>query len=379
VVVAVAPIAGCRAAQRAHRRAGTTNLIETKFSPGATTASKLASLLDRTAQDPRIRAAAASTIVAGSALAAAKVARDRVEKRRQGNPDAYRFEAGETAGAAIGRIARGQLQLTLGLLGDAHREDDGGKAVHDARKALKRLRALLRVSRPLLDDQLYHRENVTLRDAGRALSGTRDAQVLLDALGGLTARYAEGLHEGIWSRLRTSLQAAVEQSRTVDLEEATSLVDVLSDVRDRTETWPLSGDGGPELLAGGFARVYRRGRRALSAARSDPGAETLHELRKRAKDLWHAAELLDRISAKQMRELRRGAHHVSDLLGEDHDLTILREHAQHHAELVTTVELELLLALIGCRQEALRREALAYARELYRPKPKQLLRGLALA
>lgn len=311
--------------------------------------SKLAPLLEGTIQDPRV------------------------------STEAYRFEYGEAPGDGIGRIARGQLELTIGLLRDAPHENDSGKAVHDARKTLKRLRALLRVSRGMIDDQLYHRENVILRDVGRALSKSRDAQVLLDTLDGLTERYADVLREGAWARLRESLGSAVEDSRTIGAPETDPLVDLLSDARARTETWIPSDNSGPESLASGFARVYRRGRRRLAAARSQANNESLHELRKRAKDLWHAAQLLEAVSAKQMRELGRGAHRLSDLLGEDHDLTILREYAQRQAERLTATELELLMALIGCRQEALRREGLDRATELYRLKPKQLLRRLALA
>jgi CHAD domain-containing protein len=322
-------------------------------------------LLEGTAQDPKVRTAVASGIV--------------VEKRRQSSDERYRFEAGEAPGDGLGRIARGQLDLTISLLEGPPREDDSGAAVHDARKALKRLRALLRVSREVIDDRRYHRENVTLRDAGRALSGKRDAQVLLDTLDALAARYAEGLRERTWSRLRESLEAAVEQSMTVDSQETISLVGVLSEARDRTEAWPATTSGGTKSLAGGFARVYRRGRRALASAKSDPGTETLHELRKRAKDLWHAAQLLEPLSDYQMREFKRGAHRLSDLLGEDHDLTILREHAERSPELLTAVERELLMALTSVRQKTLRREALACAAELYRRKPKRVLGHLALA
>jgi CHAD domain-containing protein len=337
-------------------------------------------LLEKSAQDPRIRTAAASALVAGGALAAAKVVREHGEERRRGNQETYRFEAGESPHDGVGRIARGQLELAIDRLdGASGEEDDGGEAVHEARKALKRLRTLLRLSRDQIGKQRYRHENVVFRDTGRALSGTRDSRVLLDTLDSLTERYAGGLREGLWSRLRNSLSEAAEQSSTVEPNHARDLIGVLSDARTRVETWPLPDDGGQAAFAGGFARVYSRGRRAYRAARSDQTSDALHELRKRAKDLWHATQLLEPVCPEQMKELKRDAHHVSDLLGEDHDLAILREHATRHSELLTAVELELLTAVITQRQHSLRREGLTCAGELYRQKPRRVLHEVALA
>ena len=174
----------------------------------------------------------------------------------------------------------------------------------------------------------YREENRTLRDAGRALSGTRDAQVLLDTLDALAARYQEALQAETWSGLRASLADAARQSGDVDAEQAASLVEVLSEARARVGDWRLASNGGPESLAKGFARMYRRGRRAYHRASKDPNPESLHELRKRAKDLWHGAQLLRPVAPDQMKQLKRSAHRLSDLLGEDHDFAILREHAR---------------------------------------------------
>ena len=339
--------------------------------------SKLGPVLERTTQDPKVRAAAASAIVAGGALTVAKVVRDHTEDRPR--ESGYRFDSGETPSDGISRIACTELDLTIDLLAGVS-TDETGESVHQARKALKRLRALLRVSRAAIGEHRYRDENRILRNVGRALSGTRDAQVLLDTLDALGARYDEAVRKGTWSRLRASLAAATAHSDGAgDAVEAGSLLGILSDARGRVANGRLSQVGDAVSLADGFAAVYGRGRRAYRAARSTPSTETLHELRKRAKDLWHGAQLLEPIGAPQLKELKHSGHRLSDLLGEDHDLTILREHAEAHHELVSEIELELLAALTRSRQEALRREALSCAAALYREKPKKLLRRLALA
>jgi CHAD domain-containing protein len=332
---------------------------------------------EKTPRDPKARAAA-SAVVAGGAIAAAKLASDRASARRRQERPAFQLEPDETPREGVGRVAGGQLDLTISLL-EQSGQGDGGEAVHEARKALKRLRALLRVARGVIGQPRYRHENVVLRDLGRTLSSTRDAQVLLDTLEALAARYAEVLREGTWGRLRESLRAGLADPHTAQPFPSATMVGVLSGTRERIASWPLPDSGGAEILAGGLADIYRRGRRAFSAAARDPTPERLHELRKRAKDLWHATQLLAPLGPKPMKELQQDGHRLSDLLGEDHDLAILAAEVARRRELLSQAEHELLAAVIAERQRALRGEALALAARLYRLKPKQLLARLDLA
>ena len=59
---------------------------------------------------------------------------------------------------------------------------DHAVAVHETRKALKRLRALLRLIRPAIGDDAFRHENAQLRDIGLSLSGARDRHVLLETV-----------------------------------------------------------------------------------------------------------------------------------------------------------------------------------------------------
>src|SRR5205823_11132224 len=87
-------------------------------------------------------------------------------------------------------------------------------------------------------------------------------------------------------------------------------------------TWQLEQQD-LDALAPGFKRIYRRGRRAYHTARNEPSTENLHELRKRAKYLWYAAQIVRAAAPKKMKRVARRAHELSDLIGEDHDLALL--------------------------------------------------------
>ena len=338
--------------------------------------SKLAAALDQTARRPAVRALMAS-VAAGGAIAAGNAVRKGLATLGRRRHRRYRFEPGEAPMHGLVRIARGQLDLTIGLLQGDDR-DGAGEPIHEARKALKRVRALLRVGRGLLGGERYRHENTILRDAGRALSGARDAQVLLATLDDLAERFAAEAPNAAWGRFREALAAELRAVSDTG-GGSDGVVNMLSGARHRATTWPLAQKGGSESLTDGLQWIYARGRRAARVAKDDPSIENLHELRKRAKDLWYATQLLRASSPQRMKKLGRRAHRLSDLLGDDHDLSVLLDRAHARPGLFSPGELELLEGLIERRRKALQRGALARAGRLYTREPRKFVWRLAPA
>ena len=282
--------------------------------------------------------------------------------------------------AGVRRIARGQLERSAERLEGARRTDIGD-AVHDTRKSFKRLRAVVRVARDPLGDDVYRFENRRFRDAGRELSGARDAQVLGETLDELADRYEDELPEDAFAGLRRQLEeeARAAHEQVAEDDSATDrLTTTLEAAHGRVATWPLPEDGDWGMLEPGFTRIYRRGRRAMRAAVDEPTTENLHELRKRAKDLWHAAQILRPAAPKRLKRLGREAHALADLLGDDHDLAVLRAAAREWVASLQPGELAVLEALVGRRRRRLQRRALRCARHVYARKPGAWCKRLAL-
>ena len=76
----------------------------------------------------------------------------------------YGLTFDETPAEAVERVRREQLEAAAESLDDG---DDPVEAIHDARKRIKKTRALLRLARPGLKRKAYRRRNRALRDAGR--------------------------------------------------------------------------------------------------------------------------------------------------------------------------------------------------------------------
>jgi CHAD domain-containing protein len=316
--------------------------------------------------------AAAGAAVA--AVAAARVARGRAKRAKQ-ERRAFRLDGQEDAAEGIRRIARGQIDSAIDRL-NAARGDDVGAAVHDVRKRFKRMRALVRLARDELGKDVYQQENAAFREAGRAFAGARDAKVLVDTLDGLKKRHSDELPAGAFAGLRDALAADASDAgnRTEQVPEA---IAGLESARARIAAWPLPEKEGYGALAPGFERIYRRGRKALREARRHPGDETLHDLRKRTKDLWHGAQIVGPVDPKRLSRLAKDAHKLSDVIGEHHDLGVLREAASKRRELLAPGEFRLLRGLVERRQKRLARRALKRARRLYAVKPRKLVRRFA--
>jgi len=292
----------------------------------------------------------------------------------------YRLRADETVPDGVRRAARGQLADSSDVLAGASGKAELGEAVHSTRKAIKRVRTLLRLSRDTLGEDAYGRENTHMRMIAGRLAGARDAHVLIQTLASLEKRFEDELAPGVTEGLRARLQDDHQRAMAGladDGELAVTTRDALEEVRARTARWShAKNDFG--AVKPGLRRVYRRGRKLMRAARDEPDAEHLHEARKRVKDLWHATELLRAAHPKRMKRLARDAHGLADLLGDHHDLSVLRDYVEVNPQLLSDMAArEALLAVLDRRRDTLQRRALKLGRKVYKRSPKRFVKDIA--
>jgi CHAD domain-containing protein len=315
---------------------------------------------------------AAAVVAAGAAVLGGKLVWDKLSAGQEDDRE-YRLHEDETVPDGIRRIARGQLDDASDQLGKASGRQIG-YAVHETRKSLKRLRALVRVVRAALGDDTYRRENAEFREAGRLLSRSRDSKVLIETLFGLTERSSEELPVEATAELRARLEDEHEQAFDALKEDRTVVDSVLAKLkcaRGRTAGWTFESDGF-ESLAPGLERVYRRARNRMQTAAAEPTTENLHEWRKRVKDFWHASQIVRPASPKRLKRLGKRAHQLSDLLGDDHDLALLRDYVEAHPLCFEDEETCLALqALIDRRRHALQQQSFKLGMNVFKQRPKR--------
>lgn len=238
----------------------------------------------------------------------------------------YAFEVDEKVSEAVDRIIGEQVERSVSTLEEIE-DHDFETAVHECRKRAKKLRGLIRLVRPALGGA-YTPANEMFRDAGRELSGARDAHAALATFDDLVAASPEQLPDGGLGTVRSSLAALAEQaSQTEDrLGSAERAAGLFRAGGDQVIHARLSAKGWA-AIGPGLNRTYRAGRRALASVTGggvpDPGA--VHEWRKRTKDAWYHVRLLRAAAPSILDPLDDRFHDLSDALGDAHDLVVICE------------------------------------------------------
>jgi CHAD domain-containing protein len=329
-------------------------------------------------------------------VALAKAGRERRTARQRRHDRRLGIIPGEHLAQALPRMALGQVDLMLELLArDEHTLS--AETVHETRKALKRLRALLRVLEHQLGSTETARESDILRGAAQRLSRARDAEVMLATLDALIARHPRKLgHRRGVRQLRKRLlaeQQRIERATLSDPATRTAVLAELHCLRARVSAWQLADRPGITLIEHDLTRLYAKGRKRQLRVLRGKGDQVLamHAWRKRVKDLRYVAEMLQRRDTpkrsradKRMRKLASRADTLGELLGEDHDLAILAQNlragknADPSAAGARTWRTKpktrtALLKAIAKRRRQLRKRALRDGARLYRRSPRKLI------
>jgi len=286
----------------------------------------------------------------------------------------FRLEREESVGAGLTRIAAGRADSALEKLAGAG-DEDLAEAIHGARKDLKKLRAVLRLSREALGEDLFHAENRRFRDAARLLSASRDAEVRLGTLAALRRRRRGDLPRAaaaVWEEALEGERDKLAGGRSeVPLAEAIAAIEA---GRERIASWPMQGSGWP-LLGAGLQRAYRSGRRAWRRAAADPSPESSHEWRKRSKDLWYQLRIVSPAWPPVLEATAEEAHALTERLGDRNDLALLGADLERCGWMGADDRRDLREAIERAQAEELG-AALATGARLYAEKPRAFGRRL---
>jgi CHAD domain-containing protein len=243
-----------------------------------------------------------------------------------------------------------------------------GTDIHSARKSIKKARATLRLLRDGMSEAAYRRENVALRDAARPLSAVRDARVLVETLDRLEKLYGRAAAESIPKPFRQSLkrdQNKVRRPGSLPRQRKT-----LAAIRNRIKRARIAEERW-DTLGPSLQRVYANGRNAMKQALRTPTPVCFHEWRKQEKHLWHQLQVLEPLWPGQIQELAKELHRLSDWLGDDHDLAVLREQVVSRPKCFDEPGGPgALLALIDRCQQRLRAKATKAGARIYAEKPR---------
>jgi CHAD domain-containing protein len=239
-----------------------------------------------------------------------------------------------------------------------------GEAVHKMRVAVRRLRSVLRTTRPMLDKRWVASLRSELDWLASGLGAVRDLDVLLLNLRA-DAEDLTGTHQARTSELLRPLDAERATAREALLEylRQARYYRLLDEVEAAAAAPPTRRDAVDvgRLARKDFRRLRKRGRRLQSQSDAD-----LHKTRIRGKRARYAAELAERSRGKKARRFIDAAKDLQDVLGDHQDAVVAAERLHELARRTKSNETAVLAGRLIERQEQHKRKARRELRAIWR-------------
>lgn len=286
----------------------------------------------------------------------------------------FRIKTGQDMSAEIRRIVLEQLDIAASEL-KAIGDPETDQAIHDARRRVKKIRAVIRLVRPVLDKP-YRSVDADLSDVSQLLAPVADGQGIINTLNALAQRYHNVLPKRTASSIRSEL---VEREKRVDSQAKAEHVlqraaSALRSERSRVKRWQLSAKGF-NALEPGLKESFRRSRQAMKTARLHPTPEKYRTWRRQVKDLWFHIRLIESRCGNQLMGYQRRLEALDGVLGEYHNLVLLRDVLVTDSGL-SRREAAQCLKVVAKYERVLRRDAQVLGGRLYSERPRSVVKRI---
>ena len=281
------------------------------------------------------------------------------------------IRADEPLGAGLLRVAEGLIESVTSSEGQP--QSAAGEYLHDVRTTIKRLRALLRLIRPVVGEPFFNRENERLRRAGRRLAVARDAEVARETLKSLP----------VSGEPEQKAVAAALAGLNRKAQRGTDIAKALQEVRGDLEQAKRSlhrlqlADSYWEAVGTGLKDVYRQNRKRMNAALQNGGDEAFHRWRIRVKNLFYELQLLEPVWPKRLDKMTSRLSKLQDKIGLDHDIAVLKGVLRKTPEAFGGTEaVEALIRRLDAESRKLRHRVEPLGEKIFAKKPRPFVREL---
>jgi CHAD domain-containing protein len=269
-------------------------------------------------------------------------------------------------------VLRGQIDEAIRHL--TSEPTDFDEAIHEMRLSCKRIRAVLRLIRHTLDEDIYCQENQRFRMLSKPYNNIRDAGVLLNTVQVLKNHYAQNIIPGIFYEIEQIFQNRYHHIASQD-HGVTTTITQLKEGGRRLQATTINGKGW-DIIGPGLKVTYQRGQREFQKSLAFPSARRLHEWRKQTKYLVYQLQLLRKIFPKSVKLRLKEFAHLGQMLGDHHDLAVLRSTILLSSFRVNQKAKQVLLTVIEIHTSQLRDEIFKLGQSLYQDTPKNFIQEI---
>jgi CHAD domain-containing protein len=290
---------------------------------------------------------------------------------------AYRLRRDESISTGLRRLAKKEIKNASTELRRADPPSDD--AIHEARKGVKKVRALFRLVKADRGEGLGNGRK-RLRAVNHALSQLRDADAMLEVLDRMRNKGGRLFDERAFARVHRRLSAhkreVLHAARHGNV--WPDVVKQLHKIRRGAKQWRPTHRGF-RALGEGIRLSHLRGRKAMIRARRTGRAKDFHEWRKEMKALWYELRLLEECSAGIKHDVAL-LHRAETWLGDEHNLVVFCAEVSRDASICNgMVDLGRLQQTVNRYQCDLRKKAIASAGTIYRRKSDSYVRAMKRA
>ncbi|MEO5838120.1 MAG: CHAD domain-containing protein [Acidimicrobiales bacterium] len=234
--------------------------------------------------------------------------------------------------ASASEFALVALERSGDLLVDAARriearDADPVEAVHELRVAIRRVRSDLRIFGAVFEPVWLAATIEQLRDLTRVVGAARDLDVIfarLEAVKGSLPERERAVATPMLTRLRSDCETA--QRAALDALRDPARARAVADLATISTRRPLAVDADTvtiDDLVAATRRQWRRLRRSVRVAETEPSAENLHRVRVRAKTLRYLLDALGPVLHRSARRHAKALVALQDHLGELQDAVVI--------------------------------------------------------
>jgi CHAD domain-containing protein len=276
---------------------------------------------------------------------------------------AFRIRRKERVDEAVRRIVRAQLRAAIRIARAEAETASQEDRVHEVRTRLKRARAALAQVRQA--GRSAARDDRRLRDIAKRLARPRDLAVQAHTFRVLGTRLPAEVPEDVVRQLgRVERQIRHTLAADEVERELRRSARALRKARRRLHPWRVSGSR--RAAGDAITRTYRKARRAMRAAATEPTPERFHDWRKQVKRLWYQLRIVRGAVPELATTLIPKVERLAELLGQIHDLDCAKATIELHPEwLGRAQDRQAVPGLLDERRGAYERDALALAEAVF--------------
>ena len=200
------------------------------------------------------------------------------------------------------------------------------ESVHNIRRTIKKIRALLLLIRDEIGYSSYLRESGFYRDIGRQLSECRNLDVFCKVAMDLDQQFILDLKYSCLQHLIPKIKNQKEASLNQLVRPGGFFSEInqkLAIARSNIENARIQGDSFVVLMKG-LKNSYKKSRKALAVCLDDPTKNNAHKLRKALKSMWYQIRIFKPVYPLICKAYAKSLRSTTETLGELNDYAEFR-------------------------------------------------------